>query len=1142
MEQDAMNAMIRTGVAVLIGVVLLASQPAWPDEKTPPKTKRAWTLEEAQTALALQPHDPYLQYVVLQLARRENKQDEAAKAIEGLLRMQNDDARGRTSRADLFSIFTGALAVQESLQLDTMRRDTRDRNRRGNPARPPETIEPRPEPQPEPQLFTIKERVVPVVVHRKVPVTIAKMVPVTSTKNGVTTTVYKPVYQTHFQEVKETKMERMPVAVPGLPLASFSASMMVGSTSGPLLTSATLAAFASEDRREPEDVNLFTIKERVIQAEFTEKIPYSVTRRVPETTTKDGVTTTVFKFVTETQLKEVTRTRSERVSMAVPLLPLASFSASMMASSTSGPLLTSATLAAFANEDHSQDVGRLTGPTIKSHPWQKMLAGRKPEISALARCVPDDFYFAEFRSLNKLVEAMDISNLWSTHLYNQAVREARTQRTGERLREQLAVQDTPLLRPFYDQVVEEVAVTGSDLYLREGSDVTLIFQVKQPKLFKARMDAFLKEAEKKYAGAKTNNGEHLGVPYVHVGNAEREVHVFSAYPRPDLHVRSNSLPGLKRVLDAIGGKDGTGKKVRRLGDTDEFAYIRTLLPRGAKEEDGLIYLSDPFIRRQVGPRVKLTEYRRLQCYNHLRMIGHGSMMYRTEFGKAPASLGDLVKAKCVPGVFGEAPLVCPNGGKYALSADCDFGVCSHHGHANCLKPCFETTLGTITRDEADAYEAFLNDYNEYWRTYFDPIAIRLQVSPERYRLETIVLPLIDNSIYSGLGKVLGGQPEALDTLPVPKQSIFSVNFRLNKDALRDEMENFVKKLGDEDNVKVLKKLGVPGKQAQKLSLDNLKKVLDQGLGNQIGLHIYDAEPHVDFNFPRFSGGMLSLLNNQGGRDVGLEALIGFGLFMLTSANSPACFSIPIQDTAIVDDFVDGLDAVSAALARHESWGIDDAGFKTDFYRIVHQSKTVIRGNGIQIGPVTWRFFAARIGKVYYIATKQYILEELIAADTAKERKTDSGPAAHAMIRVRPENWKKTLPDYRLGWAENHRQACLCNLGPLSHVGRAFGTPLDERAAYAEAEAERRGRQVGRVAERLHTVHFFCPDGGNYLLDREGRQVTCSIHGSTLQPRQHALPADQTDVNKALHGFRGMTVHFSLLEDGLRAVLTVDRKK
>ena len=126
---------------------------------------------------------------------------------------------------------------------------------------------------------------------------------------------------------------------------------------------------------------------------------------------------------------------------------------------------------------------------------------------------------------------------------------------------------------------------------------------------------------------------------MHLTNPDRSVHVFSAYPEANLHVRSNSLVALQRVLAAIQGKQADGSPVRRLGDSSEFAFIRTLMPRGAKEEDGFLYLSDPFIRKLVGPGLKLTERRRVLCYNHLRMIAHASLMYRGESGKFPRFAG-----------------------------------------------------------------------------------------------------------------------------------------------------------------------------------------------------------------------------------------------------------------------------------------------------------------------------------------------------------------------------------------------------------------------------------------------------------------------------------------------------------------------
>src|SRR5205823_3486089 len=159
-----------------------------------------------------------------------------------------------------------------------------------------------------------------------------------------------------------------------------------------------------------------------------------------------------------------------------------------------------------------------------------------------------------------------------------------------------------------------------------GSDVTLLFRFKQPEAFKARMDGFLNSAAKRHADARRTSGKLLGVEYVHLATPDRAVHVFAAYPAPGLHVRSNSEAALRRVLETVRGSDEAGKPVSRLGETAEFQFIRTLMPRGNREEDGLIYLSDPFIRRLIGPQVKLTERRRLLCSNHLRMLGHAAQL------------------------------------------------------------------------------------------------------------------------------------------------------------------------------------------------------------------------------------------------------------------------------------------------------------------------------------------------------------------------------------------------------------------------------------------------------------------------------------------------------------------------------------
>lgn len=962
------------------------------------QSRQAWTLEEAFAALSLQPQDAYLQYVVLQLARRAGRLEYYAERVQRLIPNDADVRAARREGVDLFSLFTGALAVQESLQLDTMRG----------------TQNPRAQ---------------------------APVATVAENRNTA-----------RLPQTKPTPRGRSRKSSRG--------------------SSASRRQSGSGKQASPTPV---------VQPDFSMPGP---------TPTPD------------------------------PYRP-----------------------------EEKVAVSRLAGPTVKSHPWEKMLAGRTPEISPLARAVPEDFYFAEFRTLTKMLEAYDAGDLWGAHLFNQAFREAQTLSVGERLKKQLAIEADPAMRPFYDLVVEDVAVTGSDLFAREGSDVTLLFRVKQPLLFNGKMEGFLDTVVRARPDARRTTGQYLGVEFVQLMTPERDVSVISADPEPGLHVRSNSMAAFRRVVAAIKGRDEAGRAVRRLGDATEFAYIRTLMPRGDAREDGFVYLSDAFIRRLVGPELKLTERRRLVCYNHLRMIGHASLLFRTEQGRWPDSLEQLARTNSAPGTFGEGALSCPDGGQYALSADKTTGVCSHHGHALRLTPNIEIPVAEVSGAEANEYSAFLNEYNSYWRTFFDPIAIRLKVTPEQYRAETIILPLIDNSIYTLLASTLAGPPVPLDAAPVPRRNIFSAAFRFNKESLLKEFAPDAPKtkgMGDPAYA-----YGLPS-DAEMTARTNA--FLSKGLGDQVGLHIYDAHPTFDLNVPSLLGQTLGAGMGRGARAFGGESF--FIPLALSSLNTPVYLSVPVRDAKVVDDYLSVIDAWLAHTARNERRG-RFLEFEYDFYKFRLASGQEARAFGLRFDPARLRFFWARVGDQLYVASKPFILEDIAAMQTGASQgqsagasqgaahsltgATDSDATGHALARVRAASWNEILADYRLGWAENEREACLNNLGPLADVARALTSRVANQTGEAAPGGDALDRATLELADRLHGARHFCPEGGAYNVSPDGRSVSCSVHGTASSPRQPAAPSERSAAGRTMRELTDLTATLTFMEDGLHAVLTVNRK-
>jgi hypothetical protein len=167
----------------------------------------------------------------------------------------------------------------------------------------------------------------------------------------------------------------------------------------------------------------------------------------------------------------------------------------------------------------------------------------------------------------------------------------------------------------------------------------------------------------------------------------------------------------------------------------------------------------------------------------------------------------------------------------------------------------------------------------------------------------------------------------------------------------------------------------------------------------------------------------------------------------------------------------------------------------------------------------------------YVATRPFILEDLAAAHADGKKPAKTEPA-HAVLRVRPENWNAVLPGYNLGWAEANRAACHANLDMVSNIGRGWN---DARPATPDAEL------LGRVG-RVYGERPFCPDGGSYSLSADGRSCRCSVHGGHDDPRQPAGPTAASATGRLLKSFGGLTATVRFEEDGLRVVVTVDRKE
>jgi hypothetical protein len=269
-------------------------------------------------------------------------------------------------------------------------------------------------------------------------------------------------------------------------------------------------------------------------------------------------------------------------------------------------------------------------------------------------------------------------------------------------------------------------------------------------------------------------------------------------------------------------------------------------------------------------------------------------------------------------------------------------------------------------------------------------------------------------------------------------------------------------------------------------------------------------------------------------DADIETVAGFVAPLIVS---PVSIGIPVKDRKVVDEFLDDLDRAlrKRTLAIPGDRLFSELGLGT--YRTRLRNGDTVRCLVIGEWGFKFRFFWGRIGDGLYIATRSSLLEEIAAAEAERARRPSrgktAGPTGHAMIRMRPENWDRVLAGRHLGWAENDREACHRNLTAVSAVHRGWNDRPGKDGEPTAADLDR--------AARLYGARPFCPEGGRYVVKEDGKECRCSVHGSLLDPQQPFGPTEKSATGQMVRSFAGLTATLTFTDDGLRAVVAIDRK-
>lgn len=341
-------------------------------------------------------------------------------------------------------------------------------------------------------------------------------------------------------------------------------------------------------------------------------------------------------------------------------------------------------------------------------------------VEPLASRVPEECLYLRFGSFANFLWFQDTLVRLGEELENLVASRGLDYGTPERIEEQLVLKNTALSRVLGDKVVADVAVIGTDLFLREGAAFGLLFRAHSSTALGAEI--LRQRFERLAAGGVTEQKLQVAGKQVSLLHSP-DGSVRSYYAADgDYHLLTTSKTLVRRFLEtATGGKS--------LGASPEFRHARTIMPL-SRQHTVFVYLSDAFLRNWVSPRYRVEMLRRLQAAADIDLVQLAKLTAATE-GLAADTIERLSDVGLLPRDFGPRP----DGSRTLLEHGRVYD--SLRGRRGCFLPVPDVPLDRVTSAEASAYRRFAEFYREKWGRV-DPMIgglTRHVLSDGRERLE-----------------------------------------------------------------------------------------------------------------------------------------------------------------------------------------------------------------------------------------------------------------------------------------------------------------------------------------------------------------------------------------------------------------------
>ncbi len=736
--------------------------------------------------------------------------------------------------------------------------------------------------------------------------------------------------------------------------------------------------------------------------------------------------------------------------------------------------------------DYNVPINSLRPPRLRSLDFEQLLNEKleenvEPQVHEIAKLVPHDQYMLHFNSLKALDQAIDLATQWGDSLLRLFTVRAQDNRVKEKFEQQLVIDHQSLNQLFDDGIATEIALTGADPCILEGTDLSVVIRVTSAETFLKESLNWIENARTKYPDIVARQFNYRGHQVrAHYTN-DRNVSSFLVQ-HGDYMVYSNSHRAIRRIIDSATEQEPN------LNEALDYRYVTTILPPLDNDQAGYFYASEAFIKRMVGPEAKVSQKRRLQCFNNLVMQNNASLFYRLENGRSPQSLSELSEGRYVD----TKKIVCPHGGAYAFDAASDTCTCSLHNRLKYLTPNAELVVQNVSEQESEEYGRYKDRYEQFWRKVFDPIAVRINVN-STVKLESCILPMANSGIYDDLREQVDKNPQPIVTSRIAPSAIAS----------------YVMVPGRENTAKFLRTIpGVPEVVDEDPTLTDLSWI-----GDRVSVHLCDGDSILEIDPTRLKPLDLPLV---GKASTEMQAWVA-AVFMM--ANLPVYATVDVENQEKADRMLEQF-AERIFLQEGEFVGFDT---KLDAYQLPKYKDHKIYVLNVGLYALSLRIHVSLVGNQLVFATKPELLREVIDASTVEP--DDNATEAHMLIRLNHRALNRMSDDVQLYWAEKSRVSCHRNVISIYNFHKLYDLPIEK---------------IPEISEAKYGVRYFCPDQGEYSFDKELNQIVCSVHGNREHSHQHSRLDENSSFAKFIDSLDTITASIVFQDDALLATVEIQR--